>query len=154
MTVEDSSGFGYWFAGFVDGEGSFNIARNSRGARYCVFRIALSKRDLSILKEIQSRFGFGTLWIGHPASQYSARVAWTVQSKSECLRLVEIFERFPLRTEKRRDFEIWARAVRAHQSVSRGNKYNKHDWTAIDNLRNELCSGRPQRGFPIWQPQR
>jgi hypothetical protein len=141
--------FGHWLAGFTDGEGSFNIQRNAKGARYCHFRLVLHGNDRPTLKMIQNELGIGTLWVGHPASQYGTRAAWTVQSKSECLKLVEIFEQFPLRSKKSRDFKIWAQAVRNWQTHSKG---RKSDWSAIDDLREQLCNGRVRKGF-AWQPR-
>lgn len=35
-----------------------------------------------------------------------------VQSAAGCLRLVELFEKYSLRSKKRADFDIWAEAVR------------------------------------------
>lgn len=84
MPQDIDDAFGHWLAGFADGEGSFNIAKNGRGARFCSFRLALHSADLPILEEIQQRLGMGTIWTGHPASQYAARASWSVQSKADC----------------------------------------------------------------------
>ena len=39
------------------------------------------------------------------------QACWTVASKRECAELARILRAFPLRARKRRDFEIWGRAV-------------------------------------------
>jgi hypothetical protein len=39
------------------------------------------------------------------------QACWTIASKRECAELARILRAFPLRARKRRDFEIWARAV-------------------------------------------
>ena len=146
------SAFGYWLSGFIDGEGSFNIAKNGRGARYCSFRLALHSDDAPILREIESRLPVGSVWVGHPPSQRGPRAVWTVQSKDGCMALVETLERFPLRAKKRRDFEVWARAVRLWQGMVYASQHStvKNDWGPFDLLRDELGAGRPQRGRKAW----
>lgn len=142
-----SDSFGHWLAGFVAGEGSFNIQKNGRGAYYCSFRLALHAEDIEILYEIQRRTGLGQTWEGHPPSQKGPRALWTVQAKAECLALVGVFERFPLRAKKQRDFLIWAKAVRAWQSIDKTDKATwTKGWPMFEQYRSALRSGRSQRG--------
>jgi hypothetical protein len=56
--------------------------------------------------------------LGHPRHVPARRtskpqIAWTVGRRDECARLVELLEEHPLRSRKRREFEVWAQAVRA-----------------------------------------
>jgi hypothetical protein len=144
-------GFGHWFAGFTAGEGSFNISKNGRGARFCVFRIGLHVDDAPILYEVANRLEMGRVVVGEtPSSGW--RALWTVQRKSECLRLVELFERYPLRAKKQRDFEVWAEAVRLWQGMVYTSQHAavKNDWTSFDELRQVLMTGRRQRGRKAW----
>jgi hypothetical protein len=105
-------GFGHWLAGFADGEGCFFIGKNRNGTMFCRFRIALRADDAPILAQAAERTGLGRVLLAAPPSQRTARATWNVGRKAECLVLVELFERYPLRAKKRRDFEVWARAVR------------------------------------------
>ena len=43
-------------------------------------------------------------------------MALTVQNVKDQLKLVQIFDRFPLRSRKRKDYEIWRTFVLLHQS--------------------------------------
>jgi hypothetical protein len=140
--------FGHWLAGFVDGEGSFLITKfGSSGRVHCSFRIALHYKDAPILREIAERTGLGRITMQKCPSQKSAGVQWTVGRKAECLALVELFEKYPLRAKKRRDFEIWARAVRLHNEMSQGNQHTTpNDYSEMGALRRELRAGRPNRG--------
>lgn len=138
------SAFGNWLAGFAAGEGCFLIQKNGRGARYCCFTIALHVDDEPILRLCAERTGLGRVTVGHPPSQRGGRVIWHIRAKAECLALVGIFERHPLRAKKREDFEVWAEAVRAWCDHEYG------DWAEIDALRDKLREGRTQRGRKAW----
>ena len=117
MKTDDQ--FGYWFAGFTDGEGCFVIAKNQVSYK-CLFVISLRVDDLPVLKEIHDRFKIGKLYFTPPrvtmsrpgySATHRATATWSVQSKSDVLRLVAIFDRYPLRAKKRNDYRIWREAA-------------------------------------------
>ena len=132
--------FGNWLAGFVDGEGCFIISQNGQGARFCAFSLSLREDDFPILVEIQQRTGLGNARMQHPRSHRDPFAKWGVSSKVDCLALVGIFERHPLRAKKRRDFEIWAEAVRFWSDRMSGN------WDVIDRLRINLSAVKRRPG--------
>lgn len=144
--------FGYWLAGFIDGEGCFVIQKNGNGARYCAFRLALHHRDKPILETIAVQTSLGKVWSKHSPSQHSPSAMWTVTRKAQCLDLVDLLEHYPLRAIKRNDFIIWAKAVRAWNRLSMEGHGNQHtgmkklDYTEMDRLRLKLWEGRPHRG--------
>lgn len=126
-------GFGHWLAGFIDGEGCFTIKRNGQNASYCSFSIHLHSDDKEILSEIARRTGIGQV------RDYSYREAsvWVVCAKAECALLVDLLSRFPMRAKKRRDYEIWAKAVAIWQNREWGS-----DSSEIYALRDELVADR------------
>jgi hypothetical protein len=130
VNYEPQNNFLKWLSGFVDGEGFFSIFLITKKlgakehARYqpC-FGINLRNDDSDILHEIKEKLGFGqSISTRHKSrrltdnrgSEYQTNptVEFRVASIKDCLKLVEIFRQFPLRTRKRLVFEVWAEAVK------------------------------------------
>lgn len=102
-------GFGHWLAGFVDGEGCFTIISSRRQASLiCRFSLGLRSDDAPILREACERTGLGRVYRAGDGRM----ATWIVATQADLIALVELFEKYPLRAKKKRDFEIWARAVR------------------------------------------
>jgi hypothetical protein len=105
-------GFGHWLAGFADGEGCFYVTCSTGGSHRCQFRIKLRRDDKPILEECARRTGLGHIVdVKPPKGQKHGQAEWIVIRKAHCARLVEIFDAFPLRAKKARDYAIWKRAV-------------------------------------------
>ncbi len=100
----------YWVAGFVDGEGCFYVAINrQRWARWQVlpeFRIVQHRIDEQILTKLQSFFGCGKVTINH-----GDRKELRIRGLENLNKVVKFFESYPLKTKKKRDFEIFAEIV-------------------------------------------
>jgi len=97
-----------WLAGFTDGEGNFDIHRQVRNGKeyyYCCFEITLREDDNAILEFIKSK-------IGGKVYYHSNKSRLELVAKEECKRLTTIFEQYPLQAKKKRDFEIWKRALK------------------------------------------
>jgi len=125
--------FESWFAGFVDGEGSFIIQRSIRyGERnkspcvtfYPSFHIGLREDDRPVLEIIKSNLGIGYTLPLHRKGKYiyersfpntKDQYMYRVNRKSDSARLVEIFRTYPLQSRKANDFAIWATAVEEKQ---------------------------------------
>lgn len=90
-----------WFAGFVDGEGCFDLPRTQMR-----FSIGLRVDDQPILEALQGVFG-GRLY---PTPLDRRRCQWHVNSRSEIAELIRYFDRFPLRSKKAHDYEVWRKA--------------------------------------------
>jgi hypothetical protein len=112
--------FGHWLAGFSDGESAFVICRvTSRGENWktwpnCRYQLHLRADDADILRTIQSTLMFGNLNYRNPPKdqpRVNQAAAYIVTRIDDCLRLVELFTRFPLRAKKRAQFDVWANAV-------------------------------------------
>lgn len=100
--------FGHWLAGLVAGEGYFSILKPG-GSVQCVFGIDLRADDASVLEEAQRAVGLGAVRYRETAT--SATASWLVSRKAETAEIVDLFNRFPLRAKKARDFERWREAV-------------------------------------------
>lgn len=124
---------GYWLAGLVDGEGCFALwTRRRRVGRSddCrvvsfVFKIALRSDDKPVLEHVQTLLGgIGVIQVNRRTAHQSGRYVYngrasrgnpiaqfTVNDKSHLLEVVQVFRQFPLRSKKRRDFDVWAEAL-------------------------------------------
>lgn len=128
----DRDGFGHWLSGFADGEGCFGIAyqderpAKNRVCRAATFAITLRRDDQRALELIQSYWRCGVMFprkaakIGHPGCDF--RVAAICDLKEI---VVPHFERYPLYAKKRRDFEVWKRAVDLAYAVKRRRRVSK-----------------------------
>lgn len=126
------SAFGHWLAGFIDGEGCFLLYRN-HGSWDCRFELALRDDDADILHEVYQRIGLGRI-AAKPAYRTSKpQVTWQIKKQEECVGLIEVLDRFPLRAKKQRDYAIWREAVFAKV----GKKYE-----GLEALSTALKSGR------------
>jgi MarR family transcriptional regulator, transcriptional regulator for hemolysin len=103
---------GHALAGFLDAEGSFGISPNNRGRTWiCQMTTALRRDDGDVLSDLCRCTGLGHVYLTAAQRTSRPQATWSISSKRECAELVRILRQFPLRARKRRDFEIWARAV-------------------------------------------
>jgi hypothetical protein len=157
---------GHWVAGFVDGEGSFNVPIRRLQSGAMPFRISLSfnvsqmgRQEPELLKSV---FGVGTVR-GRGDGVFYFEVT-TVRALVG--RVFPFFERFPLRGAKRKDLEVFRTITVLIQSgrhlvptgfeeilalrapMNRGGKRRRSD----DELMAAVRSWNPQRpyaGLPL-----
>lgn len=149
--------FGYWLAGFLDGEASFNIDRRPPSAHdpyerfSCRLALVLRVDDRQIVEEIHARTGLGLVAEkaaqprGHSMS--APQIGWHVRSKMDCVALVALLDRYPLRSKKAADYRVWRQAVLAWAEMENrlrrpGKGWARIDWEPIARLRDELHAGR------------
>lgn len=117
-----SDSFGYWFSGFVDGEGCFLIAplpsrrRKERIHYYPRFMLVLRSDDKEIISSVKNILRIGSICFfrkeeGKKNSNSKPQVAYSISDRGECYFLVKFFEKYPLKTKKKNDFEIWKQLV-------------------------------------------
>jgi LAGLIDADG endonuclease len=103
---------GHALAGFIDAEGSFSIRSNNAGRSWvCGMTLVQRADDADVLADIVRVTGIGRLHFNPAYRTSRPQVIWSVGSKLECRELGRLLRRYPLRGRKRREFEIWARAV-------------------------------------------
>jgi hypothetical protein len=138
--------FGNWLAGFIDGEGCFLIAyRKDRNAWTCQFRIRVREDDEEIIREIHQKTNIGRFFTHNIDKPTPPLACWEVSSKADCLRLVKLLDRYPLRAKKARDYIIWREAVMAWCDVKKGGEVkpdNSAIWSKISALSINLKEGR------------
>lgn len=104
---------GHWLAGLIDAEACFSIGAMNGGQSYsCRMEIAMRADDGPLLESVYDHTGAGRL-VHRPCRRGSShpQVAWIVDRRDECRALVDLLRQHPLRSRKRRDFVLWARAV-------------------------------------------
>lgn len=110
-TESERQKFGNWLAGFVAGEGWFQLSIERRCQR-ARFGIALRQDDRPVLEKIRDFLDCGNITI-HPRRGNVCPVAKFVIGDALDLEriVVPLFQNHPLRAKKSRDFEIWKRGV-------------------------------------------
>lgn len=98
-----------WVTGFADAAGSFTYSRSSKQlALY--FAVKVSTGDRTVLEDLQTFFDAGRIY--EPAY-------FRVTRRQELVRVVDHFDRFPLRSSKREVYEVWREMVVAKQQFRR-----------------------------------
>ena len=104
----------WWITGFVDGEGCFLILitedqKSKTGWKVRLFfEIHLHEKDEALLDKIKNFFNTGEIF---KIKEKSQAVIFIVSSKKELAVIIEFFEKFPLITEKRADYELWKKKL-------------------------------------------
>ena len=103
-----------WITGFVDGEGCFHVGINERSdmtSGYQIlpeFTVVQHERDAQVLHALKAHFGCGVVRRNH-----GDRMAYRVRGHEHLLeRIVPFFEKHPLKSSKRIDFQRFRRVVR------------------------------------------
>jgi hypothetical protein len=108
----------WYLTGFVEGEGAFTFSRNGKQlALY--FAIKLTAQDSLLLEDIQSFFGgIGRIYsvvaraAPTPGSGHTkAARLYRVCRRDELPRIIEHFDRYPLRGTKAGSYAIWREMV-------------------------------------------
>ncbi len=139
----DRNAFGHWLSGFTDGEGNFHLGthNSSNRSQVCVlFQLRLRADDFVIVRLIQSYFNCGQFNYckggggGKPIA--SLAIAGSTAARRA---LIPHFDRFPLRSKKARDYEIWKCGVLFAYEISLRRK--------------QALGGRRGGTKPKWTPR-
>jgi len=107
--------FGNWLAGLTDGEGSFLISRHPRCRSIsCRFQLLLRVDDKPLVEEIKQRLGnIGSIILRKDKREnHSPGARLQVDSCADVVHvLIPLFDRYRLRSKKRRDYELWKQAA-------------------------------------------
>lgn len=109
-----SNDYGYWFSGFVDGEGCFQVAQ-SKTAYWCRFSLTQRDDNAPLVYSLREQLALGFVTRVKARATSKPQVQWFIQKKQECVELVSILDQFPLRSKKADDYRMWKEAVMAWQ---------------------------------------
>ena len=127
-----------WFiSGFTDAEGCFNISiqKNPNGKYYVrpLFKIKLHLRDKPLLVRIQDYFGgIGKIHITSKSCDYMVR------SKDDIIKIISHFDKYPLITQKKADYELFKRIV---DKIIKGEHVTPKGLQEIINIRASINLG-------------
>ena len=130
---------GFYFAGFVDGEGSFNLSFRKRPDYKLPWKVSLclnvSQKDRSILELLKSHLGCGTI-------RYKSDGVWffEVNNLAEIHEhVIPFFDRFGfLSAKKKRDYAIFKQMA---QQMAAGAHRSKEGILALLQLRHGMNDG-------------
>lgn len=142
--------FGHWLSGFVDGEGWFSLRTHMRkkplanGSTVSYiewvleFGIGLRADDEAILDRICKYLKCGKVisrTIGKKDGfDRKPQVCLSIKNKEDLPKIVRHFERYPLRSKKKKQFEIWKNAVEIVTDRTRridGKYYTEEDIASL-----------------------
>ncbi len=109
---------GHYIAGFVDGEGSFHVAFQKRvDLRFGwqavpEFHVSQNFPSRCVLEGIQETLQCGYIKTNDAAGKRDKTLVYVVRDRKDLLqKVIPFFERYPLLTEKHKDFETFRRIV-------------------------------------------
>ena len=130
-----------WVTGFVDGEGCFHVGISSHPemtAQVQVlpeFTVVQHERDVQLLHALKAFFGCGVVRTNH-----ADRMAFRVRSREHLnARIVPFFEKHPLRSQKRLDFEKFRQVL---QVMNAGDHLTLEGVESIRRLAAQMNRGR------------
>lgn len=116
-----------WIVGFTDGEGCFHVAINkipemSLGWQVLPeFRIVQHEKDEQLLQKIKDYFGFGDIRINRK-DFHGTRKEFRVRGIENLSKIIKFFKENPLKTQKRKDFEIFSEIIEIMKQKEHLNK--------------------------------
>ena len=105
-----------WIVGFTDGEGCFHVSINKLPGMTLgwqvlpEFRIVQHEKDEAVLYKIKDYFGFGSIEINNK-DENAERKGFRVRGLENLNKIVKFFEYNPLKTSKRKNFEIFREII-------------------------------------------
>jgi hypothetical protein len=134
-----------YITGFVDGEGSFSISispGNFKDVKWEIrpsFSISQHKRDRGILFKIKDYFGCGIIRPNRKDNTYKYEVRSLQDLKNI---IIPHFQKYPLQTTKRIDFEIFSKVI---QIMEEGRHLTKDGLKEIIELLQKLPPERRKK---------
>lgn len=142
-----SDATGNYLAGLADGEGCFVICRKWQPGGTVTFstafQVALRADDAPLLRGLRNELDMDALRIKRATLKSRPVCVWAISAKADCAALVDLFDRFPLRSKKARDYAIWRQAVVLRIETPRGVKQRgRADWARLSELHDAIRAVR------------
>ena len=125
----------WYISGFVDGEGTFHVSfakRTDLPKKWAIipeFHVSQHQDRASVLDEIQKYFGCGIIRDNHRGRANDVTKVLVVRNLRDLLdKIVPFFQCYPLRSQKRNDFQTFAEIVSA---MEQGSHHSSEGFRAI-----------------------
>lgn len=103
---------GHTIAGLIDAEAHFSIPEMNGGRSLsCYMGLAVRDDDADLLQTLASLTGIGV--VRRKNERGNPQAIWHVYRKDHAARLRRLLDEHPLRSRKRREFDVWRDAVHA-----------------------------------------
>jgi len=132
----EDTAFGNYIAGLADADSSFYLEiHRKKGNKFGWGILPIWTMDKAgekpLLQSIANFFGVGRIYeYSSSKKENHPRIRFVVDGHS-CSRLVDFFDKFPLRGKKHLEFELWKQAVEIY---SRRRRHCRASWTKEEML--------------------
>lgn len=146
-----SDELGGFLAGFIEGEACFLIASQSGFGYRCAMTLNSRADDALLIAELVNKSRLGTVRTVEARRTSLPQVRWSIAAKSDCCRLVEILDRYPLRGRKSRDFAIWRAGLEWWVGDDPTRRRPNRDWEPLIYLKRQLHQSKRYKepGVPV-----
>lgn len=111
-TIKEDPEFCQWFVGLVDGEGCFSMLQVKPKLRWIArLTIALREDDREVISLLTEKFGGRVNKTNDKRMTHSPSLHWEFNTPFGCYAIIELFGKWPLKSKKKKDFDIWKEAV-------------------------------------------
>lgn len=135
-----------WIVGFTDGEGcfKFNIIKDQSklGFEVCpAYEITLHEADIEVLKAIKEVLGVGNIQernrepLRKRGIAASDNAVLAVTGIENCLILRDFFNKYPLQSKKKNDFNLWSQCL---SMIQLGKHRTIHGFLEIVKIRDQM----------------
>lgn len=105
----------WYITGLCDGEATFTYSRTGLQSFVLYFAIKLGEKDKTTLEEIQAFFRVGKIYPVKYSNPEKAKEKsgfyYRVTKLSELERIINHFDRYPLKTQKAKNYQVWREMV-------------------------------------------
>ncbi len=129
----------WYVTGLCDGEATFTYSRTGLQSLVLYFALKLGEKDKSTLKEIQTFFGVGKIYLvkyfNLEKEKEKSGFYYRVTKLSELEKIIEHFDRYPLRTQKAKSYQVWREMV-----FLKKKNFRKPSSKELENLAQKLAT--------------
>jgi hypothetical protein len=143
--------WGAWFSGLVDGEGHFGIAKHTQNNGYVpLFQVGLRIEEEPVIREIHQQMKCGDVYVvpktykNKYGQNIAPKVIYNIRKFSDCIKLTDLLDAYPLRTNKKEDYTIWKMFIEYKRHM-RHHKFTEDEIATMDQMYHALKQCRIDR---------